>query len=70
MAWASVYIPYYHDDMASVGLGLQFARMYNPGGTHMSSMDWFRYWEADVVGTVVYPKGIKMVNTPTFILKH
>jgi hypothetical protein len=56
--------------MASVGLGLQFARMYNPGGTNMSSMDWFRYWEADIVGTVVYPKGIKMVNTPTFILKH
>ena len=43
------------------GLGTQFARMYNPSGLNISSSEWFQYWEADIVGSVAYPHGIKMV---------
>jgi hypothetical protein len=43
------------------GLGPQFARMYNSSGYNITSSEWFKYWEADIVGTVSYPAGIKMV---------
>jgi hypothetical protein len=35
--------------------------MYNPSSLNISSTEWFRYWEADIAGTVHYPDGIKMV---------
>ena len=45
----------------AAGLGTQFARMYNPSALNLTSSEWFQYWEADIVGSVTYPHGIKMV---------
>ena len=43
------------------GLVPTMARMYNSSAFNISSEETFHYWEADIVGTVAYPQGIKMV---------